>query len=126
MENNAVIRKLTVSRFRGIEKLEWMPAPGMNIILGGGDVGKTTILEAIALLLTPQPARPMLGLVGNVVYSQGPRPKSVLLAMATEGLIHKNLHMPHSCFISGAEYAPIGTGGCVEASGRDREKLSGR
>ena len=53
MENTAVIRKLTVARFRGIEKLEWRPLPGMNIILGGGDVGKTTILEAIALLLSP-------------------------------------------------------------------------
>lgn len=53
MGNTAVIRKLTVSRFRGIEKLEWKPWPGMNILLGGGDVGKTTILEAIALLLSP-------------------------------------------------------------------------
>ena len=50
MGSAAEIRKLTVSRFRGIEKLEWRPASGMNIILGGGDVGKTTILEAIALL----------------------------------------------------------------------------
>ena len=53
MGSAAEIRKLTVSRFRGIEKLEWLPASGMNIILGGGDVGKTTILEAIALLLSP-------------------------------------------------------------------------
>jgi putative ATP-dependent endonuclease of OLD family len=53
MGNTAEIRKLTVSRFRGIEKLEWRPLPGVNIILGGGDVGKTTILEAIALLLSP-------------------------------------------------------------------------
>ena len=29
------------------------PAPGVNIMLGGGDAGKTTILEAIALLLSP-------------------------------------------------------------------------
>ena len=27
--------------------------PGMNVILGGGDVGKTTLLEAVALLLSP-------------------------------------------------------------------------
>jgi putative ATP-dependent endonuclease of OLD family len=53
MGSAAEIRRLTVSRFRGIEKLEWKPVPGMNIILGGGDVGKTTILEAIALLLSP-------------------------------------------------------------------------
>jgi hypothetical protein len=28
----------------------------MNVILGGGDVGKTTVLEAIALLLSPSNA----------------------------------------------------------------------
>lgn len=45
------ILRLTVSRFRGIEKLTWYPKPGLNVILGGGDVGKSTILDAIALLL---------------------------------------------------------------------------
>lgn len=53
MGNVAVIRKLTVTRFRGLEQLEWRPASGMNIVLGGGDVGKTTVLEALALLLSP-------------------------------------------------------------------------
>ncbi|WP_312808426.1 ATP-dependent nuclease [Agrobacterium cavarae] len=47
------IRLLTIKRFRGIEDLTWRPARGVNILLGGGDVGKTTILEAIALLLNP-------------------------------------------------------------------------
>ncbi len=49
----AIIRQLTIERFRGIKTLKWNPAIGVNIILGGGDVGKTTILEAIALLLNP-------------------------------------------------------------------------
>lgn len=49
----AVIRRLTIERFRGIENLVWYPRPGLNVILGGGDVGKTTILDAIALLLSP-------------------------------------------------------------------------
>ncbi|TXF99220.1 ATP-dependent nuclease [Massilia arenae] len=53
MASTARIRKLTIQRFRGIESLTWLPAEGMNVILGGGDVGKTTILEAIALLLQP-------------------------------------------------------------------------
>lgn len=48
-----LIRRLTIERFRGIEKLVWYPSPGVNVILGGGDVGKTTILDAIALLLNP-------------------------------------------------------------------------
>jgi putative ATP-dependent endonuclease of OLD family len=56
MAETAVIRKLTIDRFRGIEKLDWKPAQGMNVILGGGDVGKTTVLEAIALLLSPSNA----------------------------------------------------------------------
>jgi putative ATP-dependent endonuclease of OLD family len=47
------IRKLVIERFRGIEKLTWHPAAGVNVILGGGDVGKTAILEAIGLLLSP-------------------------------------------------------------------------
>ena len=50
------IRRLSIERFRGITALTWRPAPGLNIILGGGDVGKTTILEAIALLLSPTTA----------------------------------------------------------------------
>lgn len=48
-----IVRRLTIERFRGIEALTWHPAPGVNVILGGGDVGKTTVLEAIALLLSP-------------------------------------------------------------------------
>jgi putative ATP-dependent endonuclease of the OLD family len=48
-----MIRRLVIERFRGIKSLKWSPAAGLNIVLGGGDVGKTTILEAIGLLLSP-------------------------------------------------------------------------
>jgi putative ATP-dependent endonuclease of OLD family len=48
-----ILRRITIERFRGIEQLVWYPASGVNIILGGGDAGKTTILEAVALLLSP-------------------------------------------------------------------------
>ncbi len=44
---------LTIERFRGIWALTWRPSRGLNLILGGGDVGKTTILDAVALLLSP-------------------------------------------------------------------------
>ncbi len=56
MPATSTIRKLTIRRFRGREKFDWLPKPGMNFILGGGDVGKTTVLEAIALLLSPSNA----------------------------------------------------------------------
>lgn len=56
MATTALIRKLTILRFRGLEKFEWYPEAGMNIVLGGGDVGKSTVLEGIALLLSPSNA----------------------------------------------------------------------
>jgi putative ATP-dependent endonuclease of OLD family len=48
-----MIYELTISRFRGIKSLTWQPAKGVNLVLGGGDVGKSTILDAIGLLLSP-------------------------------------------------------------------------
>lgn len=47
------IYQLSVERFRGLESLTWWPATGLNVVLGGGDVGKSTILDAIGLLLSP-------------------------------------------------------------------------
>src|SRR6266480_720407 len=48
-----IIRRLSIQRFRSIKSMTWLPASGLNLVLGGGDVGKTTILDAIALLLSP-------------------------------------------------------------------------
>lgn len=48
-----IIYRLSIKGFRGIKNFEWHPEPGVNVILGGGDVGKTTILDAIGLLLSP-------------------------------------------------------------------------
>lgn len=48
-----IVLKLAITRFRGISGLIWYPARGLNVILGGGDVGKSTILDAIALLFSP-------------------------------------------------------------------------
>jgi putative ATP-dependent endonuclease of OLD family len=48
-----IIYHLAIERFRCITTFSWHPAKGVNLILGGGDVGKTTILDAIGLLLSP-------------------------------------------------------------------------
>ena len=53
MTDIPIIRRLEIQRFRGIESLDWHPAYGMNVIIGGGDSGKTTILDAISLLISP-------------------------------------------------------------------------
>jgi predicted ATP-dependent endonuclease of OLD family len=47
------IFRLKIDRFRGLKAVAWRPSAGLNLILGGGDVGKTTILDAVALLLSP-------------------------------------------------------------------------
>ena len=49
---HATVRKLSIRRYRGLEMVDWRPQPTMNLILGGGDVGKTTILDAVGLLLS--------------------------------------------------------------------------
>lgn len=52
----ATILRLKIDRYRAFHKFDWFPKAGLNVILGGGDAGKTTILEAIALLLNPSNA----------------------------------------------------------------------
>ncbi|MHB1328713.1 MAG: ATP-dependent nuclease [Gemmatimonadales bacterium] len=47
----ARIRKIEVAHFRGIRRLEWFPSPGINCLIGSGDSGKSSILDAIDLCL---------------------------------------------------------------------------
>lgn len=45
------IRTVKIENFRGIKALEWFPEPGLNCLIGAGDSGKSTILDAIDLTL---------------------------------------------------------------------------
>src|SRR5688572_22195551 len=45
------VRMLAIDRFRGVANLEWRPNAGMNCLIGAGDVGKSTVLAALALAL---------------------------------------------------------------------------
>lgn len=48
------VRRLEVKNFRGIKFLEWDPASKLNCLVGPGDSGKTTVLDAIELALCPR------------------------------------------------------------------------
>jgi putative ATP-dependent endonuclease of the OLD family len=48
----ARIRKIEIANFRGIQALTWQPAPGVNCLIGPGDSGKSTVLDAIDLCLS--------------------------------------------------------------------------
>lgn len=43
--------KVEIQNFRSIRLLTWQPSPGLNCLIGPGDSGKTTILDAIDLCL---------------------------------------------------------------------------
>jgi putative ATP-dependent endonuclease of the OLD family len=45
------IRKIVIKNFRCFKYLEWMPNEGINCLIGHGDVGKSTLLDAIELCL---------------------------------------------------------------------------
>jgi predicted ATP-dependent endonuclease of OLD family len=47
----AKIRKIEIKNFRSIKSLTWLPLPGVNCLIGPGDIGKSTILDAIDLCL---------------------------------------------------------------------------
>ncbi|EEQ09603.1 hypothetical protein ymoll0001_19630 [Yersinia mollaretii ATCC 43969] len=46
-----MVRHLEIENFRSIKKLVWCPSPGLNCLIGTGDSGKSTILDAIDLCL---------------------------------------------------------------------------
>jgi len=43
----ARIRKVEIRNFRSVASLDWFPLPGINCLIGPGDSGKSTILDAI-------------------------------------------------------------------------------
>lgn len=43
----ARIRKLEIRNFRAVQSLDWCPSPGVNCLIGPGDSGKSTILDAL-------------------------------------------------------------------------------
>ncbi|KVP28925.1 ATP-dependent nuclease [Burkholderia ubonensis] len=45
------IRKVEIQNFRSIRSLTWFPSAGLNCLIGPGDSGKSTILDAIDICL---------------------------------------------------------------------------
>ena len=45
-------KAIWIRNFRGIKSLNWCPGPGVNCLIGPGDSGKTSVLDAIERLLS--------------------------------------------------------------------------
>jgi putative ATP-dependent endonuclease of the OLD family len=43
----ARIRKIEIQNFRGVNELVWLPSAGINCLIGPGDSGKSSILDAL-------------------------------------------------------------------------------
>jgi putative ATP-dependent endonuclease of the OLD family len=43
----ARIRQIDIKNFRSIKAFTWLPSPGINCLIGPGDSGKSSILDAI-------------------------------------------------------------------------------
>ncbi len=54
----ARIRRLEIRNFRSIQALDWVPSAGINCLVGPGDSGKSTILDAIDLCLGARRSAP--------------------------------------------------------------------
>ena len=50
----ARIRGVEIRGFRSIQSLDWFPMPGVNCLVGSGDSGKSTVLDAIDACLSPR------------------------------------------------------------------------
>ncbi|ANH69202.1 ATP-dependent endonuclease [Mitsuaria sp. 7] len=46
------IRRIEIENYRAIKKLDWCPGEGINCLIGPGDSGKSSILDAIELCLS--------------------------------------------------------------------------
>lgn len=52
------IRRIEISNFRSIQEMDWVPSSGVNCLIGTGDSGKSTILDAIDLCLGARRSAP--------------------------------------------------------------------
>lgn len=52
------VRRLEIRNFRSIQTLDWIPSNGVNCLIGPGDSGKSTILDAIDLCLGARRSAP--------------------------------------------------------------------
>lgn len=50
----AKIRHIKITNFRAIKSFDWWPNPGINCLIGPGDSGKSTVIDAIDLCLGPR------------------------------------------------------------------------
>lgn len=82
------IRKLAITGFRGIRSLVWSPHPRLNVVLGAADGGKSTILEALALLFSTSPSQGLSEFDYHLRDLSSGFLIEAVLTIGDEGLLH--------------------------------------
>jgi hypothetical protein len=78
----AAVRHVHIRNFRGISELAWSPGRGLNCLIGPGDSGKSTILDAIDLCLMPR----RYAAVGEADFHKLDLTKSILIDVTVGAL----------------------------------------
>lgn len=98
----ARIRRLEIRNFRSIEVLDWYPSAGINCLVGPGDGGKSSILDAIDLCLGARRSAPF----GDTDFFQLDVTRPIIISVSLGGLPDelKNLEA-HAEFLRGYDPA---------------------
>ncbi|WP_240346332.1 ATP-dependent nuclease [Pectobacterium brasiliense] len=82
----AVILHISIQNFRAIRQAEWFPAPGLNCLIGPGDSGKSTFVDAIDLVLGARRSFTFSDADFHLMNSATPVCISVTLGQLDDGL----------------------------------------
>lgn len=84
----AVIRHIRIENFRAIRQADWFPEPGFNCLIGPGDSGKSTFLDAIDLVMGARRSYPFSDADFHLMNSANPIVISVTLGKLDAGMLN--------------------------------------
>ncbi|WP_145915189.1 ATP-dependent nuclease, partial [Pseudomonas syringae group genomosp. 3] len=97
----ARIRRLQIQNFRSIQNLDWTPSPGFNCLIGPGDSGKSSILDAIDLCLGARRNAPF----GDTDFYQLDVAQPILITVTLGGLPDDLINLDsYGDFLRGFDY----------------------
>lgn len=113
----ARIRLVEIKHFRCINELTWQPQPGINCLIGPGDSGKSSILDAIDLCLGARRSLQFTDTDFHLLNVETPITISVTLGDLDDGL--KNLDS-YGMYVRGFDTR---TGEVEDEPGKDTETV---
>jgi putative ATP-dependent endonuclease of OLD family len=96
------IRHVSIKNFRSIQELEWNPKPGLNCLIGPGDSGKSTLLDAIDLGLGARRSYPFTD--ADFFEMDTTRPAEVLITLGNLDDSLKNMES-YGSFLRSFDFA---------------------